>query len=327
MQSIKIENALGKDYVFIDVRTPKEFEEDTIPGAINIPLFSNEERAIVGRIYIQESKEKALNKGLNFVSQKLPSLMEKISQYKKRKIIIFCWRGGMRSGSLTGLLKGLNYNVFQLEGGYKAYRNYILKRFEDYKIKPKLIVLNGLTGVGKTEILQHFHNSLDLENLAQHRSSILGGVGLKPRSQKMFDSLLFKRLEELKNERFILIEGESRKIGKVQMPQFLFKSLKEGIQIKIEANISDRIQRLIKEYAHYKKELKEKIFLMKKAVGNEKKIKEWIRLLEENKFEELTTQILKEYYDPLYKYTVENIKYDYIIDSDYIQRLKKIIGN
>jgi len=324
MKTIIIEEALEGDYVFLDVRTPKEFEESTIPGAVNVPLFSNEERAVVGTLYAHEGKDKAFSKGLDFVSKKLPKLLEAVSKYKNSKLIVFCWRGGMRSKSLTGLLEGLGYDVQQLEGGHKAYRNYVLKRFESYKLKPNLVVLNGLTGAGKTEILKQFPNSLDLEGLAQHRSSILGSVGLNPVSQKMFDALLFKRLEELKNEKYMIIEYESKKIGHVQMPEFLYEALKKGIQVKIVCSFEDRVKRLVKEYSPHKKELVDKIKLMRKSVGNDKKIQEWLKMLKENKFEDLAGLILKEYYDPLYSHTVEAIKYDYVLEKDYVKRIKEI---
>ncbi len=325
MKTIVIEEALNGNYVFIDVRTPKEFEESTIPGSINVPLFSNEERAVVGKLYAQDGQEEAFKKGLDFVSKSLPNLLEAVSRYKNKKLVIFCWRGGMRSKSLTGLLEGLGYDVRQLEGGHKAYRNYILERFESYKLKPKLVVLNGLTGVGKTEILKQFPNSLDLEDLAQHRSSMLGAVGLKPRSQKMFDALLFKRLEELKNEKYIIIEYESKKIGHVQMPEFLYSALKGGIQVKVVRSFEERVKRLVSEYSKYKEELAEKIRIMRKSVGNDKKINEWLKMLEEEKFEELATIILKEYYDPLYSHTVDAVKYDYITEKDYVEKIKNLI--
>lgn len=325
METITVEESLKGDYIFIDVRTPKEFGETTIPGSINIPLFSNEERAVIGKLYHKKGRDEAIKKGLDFVSKSLPGLLEKVSKYKDKKLVIFCWRGGMRSGSLTGLLEGIGYDVQQLEGGHKAYRNYILKSFQNYKLKPQIIVLNGLTGAGKTEILKQFTNSLDLEGIAQHRSSILGGVGLKPRNQKMFDALLFKRLEELKNEKFIVVEGEARKIGGVQMPEFLYKSMRNGIQIKIVCSFEDRVRRIVKEYCPYKKELFDKIKLMRKTVGNDKKIKEWLKLLEENKFEELVAIILKEYYDPLYEHTVDSIKHDDVVERDYVKKIKEIM--
>lgn len=325
MNAITIEEALKGNYIFIDVRTPKEFEEDTIPNTINIPLFSNEERAVVGKLYSQKSREVAFKKGLSFVSKKLSKLLDSVSKYKDKKIVVFCWRGGMRSMSLVGLLEGLGYDVIQLVGGYKAYRNYILERFQDYKLRSKLVVLNGLTGAGKTEVLRQFPNSLDLEDLAQHRSSILGSVGLKPRSQKMFDSLLFKRLEELKDEKFVLIEGETRKIGNVQMPEFLYKALKQGIQVKIVVSFKDRVKRLVKEYSKHKEELAERIKLMRKRVGDDKKIRKWLLMLEENRFEELAIEILEDYYDPLYKHTVDNIAYDLVIEKDYKNELRKFL--
>jgi len=326
MKTVAINKVINKDYIFIDVRTPKEYDESTIPGAINIPLFSNEERAVVGKLYTKQGQEEAIKKGLEFVSKKLPNLIENVSKYKDKEIIIFCWRGGMRSKSLSSLLDSLGYKVSQLEGGYKAYRNYILKQFEDYKIKPKLIVLHGLTGSGKTEILNKFDNSLDLEDIAQHRSSLLGCVGLKPRSQKMFDSLLFNRLEELQKEKFIIIEGEARKIGRVQMPLFLFKTMKKGIKVKIVVPTEERVKRLVDEYTDDKEEIIERVKLLTKALGK-KKIEKIVDLIEKEDFSSAAKIILEEYYDPLYKHTVENIDYDYVIEENHVEKLKNILKN
>ncbi|MBU4501299.1 MAG: tRNA 2-selenouridine(34) synthase MnmH [Nanoarchaeota archaeon] len=326
MKTISIEKALKGKYIFIDVRTPKEFEECTIPESINVPLFSNEERAVIGTIYKQVSKDDAIKKGLDIVSKKISKLVGGISKYKDKKLVVFCWRGGMRSKSFTGLLEGMGYDTKQLEGGHKAYRKHILERFENYKLKPKIILLSGLTGTGKTDILNEFLNSLDLEGLAQHRGSVLGPVGLKPRSQKMFDALIFKRLEELKDEKYIVVEGEARKIGKVQIPEFFFKAMKKGIQVKIICDFNDRVKRLVDEYSGHKKELLEKIPYLKKTVGNDKKLKLWINMLKEDKFEELAEILLKEYYDPLYSHTVDNIEYDYVIELDYVKKLEEIMG-
>lgn len=250
MRTIKVEKALGTDYFFIDVRTSKEFEESTIPGAINIPLFSNEERVIVGKLYTKVGQQEAIEKGYEFVQKRIPKLLEKIRKHKNKKLVVFCWRGGMRSKSLAMLLESLGFDIRQLEGGYKAYRKYVMEKLENYKIKVKLIVLYGLTGSGKTKMLKQFMNALDLEGLAQHRSSLFGDIGLKPRSQKMFESLLLKRLEELNNEKYIITEGESRKIGNVIIPEAIFKGMQKGIKVKVEASMEYRIKNLVECYSN-----------------------------------------------------------------------------
>ena len=310
---MKIEECYGK-YTFVDVRSPKEFEEDCIPGAINIPLFSNEERAIVGTLYKQVGKDIAIEKGLEIVSSKLP---EMINEYKKLKgkIIIYCWRGGMRSGSITGLLKSMKYDVEQLDNGYKDYRKFVREELEKIKL-PKAYVIYGLTGSGKTDLLQEFGNSLDLEGLAQHRGSVFGDIGLKIRSQKKFESLLLKRLFALKEEKFILIEGESRKIGGIQIPLNVWNQLQSAIKIKLNSPMQERIERLYKEYCRkIKKEIIiQKLKMIEKFMGK-KKVDELIQLINENEIKKFIEIILIEYYDKLYKHTVDSKKYEFEITN------------
>ncbi|MEM4245123.1 MAG: tRNA 2-selenouridine(34) synthase MnmH [Candidatus Nanoarchaeia archaeon] len=319
MKTVKVKEVLENDYVLVDVRTPKEFEESTIPGAINIPLFSNEERAIVGRLYTKVGQKEAIEKGYGFVQEKLPKLLEEIKKYKGKKLVIFCWRGGMRSKCFTMLLENLGFDVMQLEGGHKAYRKHVIEELSKYKIKAKLIVLYGLTGSGKTKLLKKFKNSLDLEDLAQHRSSLFGDIGLKPRSQKMFESLLLKRLKELKNEKYIITEGESRKIGNVIIPENIFKQIHQGIKVKVEASMEQRIKNLVECYSNKEDhKIIEKIKLLRKRIGN-KKTKQLLELFEKKKFEDVARILLEEYYDPLYAYTINNQKYSLVIKPEMIR--------
>jgi len=313
---VKIENCINKNYIFIDVRTPKEFNISTIPGAVNIPLFSNEERAIIGIIYKKQGKEKAVKKGFKLVSKTLNQMISKFNKYKNNKIIIFCWRGGMRSKSIMTFLKNLDFNVKQLEGGYKSYRQYIREQLDNYKIKPKLITIHGLTGTGKTRLINKFRNSIDLEGLAQHRSSLFGVIGLKPTSQKMFESLLFNRLEELKKEKYIILEGESRKIGNTIMPEFLFRAMKKGIHLKITIDFKERVKNTVKDYGNLDtQELKETIKKLKKIIGK-KKIDLLLEFLEKNKKQKVAEILLKDYYDPLYKHSINQYKYDKEIKNE-----------
>lgn len=322
---MKIEDCLYKDYLFIDVRTNKEFLEDCIPGSINIPLFDEEERAIIGILYKHEGQEKAIEKGYDIFNKKVEKLISEYNKYRNKKIIILCWRGGMRSLAVVKLLKSLGFDVYQLDGGYKNYRKYVKTKLDNYKLKPKLVVLYGLTGTGKSEILNKFDNSLDLEDLAQHRGSIFGDLGLKPRSQKMFESLLFKRLNELQNNKYIIIEGESRKIGKVMIPDFLFKSMKDGIKIRINDHIENRVKRIRKIYDLSNKEnLIRKIRFIEKNMGK-KKASEMIRLIEENKVDEFLKRILLEYYDNVYDCSKNKVDYDLTLDKDHVNGIKRFL--
>ncbi len=324
--TISIENALQlPNTIFIDTRTPLEFSEDHLPQAINLPLLSNEERAIVGTIYKQESKEEAIEKGQQYFNEKLPSFMKEIEKHKDKTIIVNCWRGGMRSRVIVDLLRALGYNAFQLQGGYKEYRKYVQEQLENFQLKSKLVVIWGLTCTGKTEILSHFSNSLDLEGLAQHRGSLYGGIGLQPRSQKAFENLLLWRLRKLNDQEFIIVEGESRKIGDVQMPVFLYKAMLGGIPILVTRSLEKRAEHALKEYfdtPESLQQIKEVTAHLFKVISK-KKQQEALRLLEEGKNKEAVKILLEFYYDPLYEHTIKRKEYQFEINSDEVGRAVK----
>ncbi len=311
--------------IFIDTRTPAEFEEDHISHAINIPVLSNEERAIVGIIYKQKSKEDAIEKGKEFFLAKAPQFLKAVESYKNKEIVVNCWRGGMRSLVIVDLLCALGYNAFQLQGGYKEYRKYVREKLENFELEPKIVVLWGLTCTGKTALLQHFSNSLDLEGLAQHRGSLYGGIGLKPRSQKAFENLLLWRLRELNEQNFILVEGESRKIGEVQMPVFLYKKMLQGIPVLVTRSVEKRAEHALQEYfdtLESLQQIKEITAHLFKVISKQKQ-QEALKLLEEGKNKEAVKILLEYYYDPLYEHTISRKKYVREINSDDVGKAVK----
>lgn len=320
-----------KNAIFIDTRTPNEFAEDRLPGAINIPIFSNEERAIVGTMYKQISKEKAIEKGIELFSQKLPEFMKEVHQYKDREIIVYCWRGGMRSKTVVSLLDGLSYNVKQLIGGHKHYRAYVRERLDKFQLKPKLIVLWGLTCTGKTALLQHFPNALDLEGLAQHRGSLYGRIGLQPRSQKCFENLLLHRLDALQQEDWIIVEGESRKIGDVQIPEFLYKAMLKGTHALITRSQDKRAEHAVKEYftsPGHIQQIREITLSLQKVISKEQKLKV-LSSLDAGDYQEAAKILLEQYYDPLYSHTLKRLHVALIVNNDEerqaVQELQKLI--
>ncbi|MBI2666083.1 tRNA 2-selenouridine(34) synthase MnmH [Candidatus Woesearchaeota archaeon] len=329
--TITVQQALQhKEAIFIDTRTPQEFAEDCLPNAINIPIFSDDERAMVGTIYKQISREKAIEKGIEFFSQKLPDFMNKINTLiekwiekgnkkeenktennkKDKELIIYCWRGGMRSKSVTALLDSLGYNVKQLEGGHKEYRAYVRERLQNYQLKAKLVVLWGLTCTGKTELIHQLPCSIDLEGLAQHRGSLYGAIGLQPRSQKKFENLFLQELEKLNDKEYILVEGESRKIGDVQIPAFFYKAMLNGKHILITQSIEKRAEAAVKEYFGEKNvaEIKKVTEKLWKVIGKQRK-EEVLQLLETGKFVEAARILLEFYYDPLYSHTLKKMQF------------------
>src|SRR6056297_2179178 len=205
MDSITYQQSLDlESVVYIDTRSPKEFKEATIPQAVNIPIFNNQEREEVGTVYTQQSPKKARMLGIEIVAPKLPRLIKEIkdlsNQYKNT--VLFCARGGMRSESIGLVADIAGLDIYKLDKGYKGYRHFIMDQLANYQLQSKLLVLHGNTGVGKTDLLYKLQEAgipiIDLEKLANHRGSAFGSIGLsEPTNQKYFDSLLWEQLEEI----------------------------------------------------------------------------------------------------------------------------------
>ena len=254
---IKIEDGLNlENKIFIDVRSPAEYEEATIPGAINIPLLEDNERAAVGTVYRNESMEKATQLGISFASHKLPEIFTMINQFhaEKKSVIIFCWRGGMRSKSVCSFLNSLNIsNVYQLIGGYKSYRRFVVEYLENMSQTFDFLMLHGLTGVGKTHILkalkQKGESVLDLEDLANNSGSVFGHILFREKSpsQKQFESYIFQELYNTKRK-IIFVESESKRIGNVQIPDALFDKMINGYHILIKTDKDNRIEIIKNDY-------------------------------------------------------------------------------
>lgn len=319
MRTIPVAEALQiENPIYIDVRSPGEFLEGTIPGAVNIPIFSDEERADVGTIYKQVSPDKARERGLELVAPKLPQIVKRVKEVSAGRVpIVFCWRGGSRSDSICRILDLMGIKGFRLQGGYKEYRQKILDAFIDYHFPPQVIVLHGYTGSGKTEILHRLaqlgHAVLDLEGLAGHRGSSFGGIGIaEVRNQKQFDALLYNRLEELKDQPFVLLEAESKRIGRVNMPDFLHEKKENGLPILIETSLEVRAQRIIVEYAKegVTDEFVQKCqgslrAIQKKLVQQVGKAgyQELETMLNQGDLLTVTRELLRNYYDPMYQHS------------------------
>jgi len=304
-----------KNIKYIDVRSPAEFEDDHIPNAVNIPLFNNDERREIGTLYKLAGKNDAIIKGTKFVGDKLPQIIEQILKFKDKNIVVYCARGGMRSGSVVSLIRSLGVNAKRVEKGYKGFRKYITTELETVQIKPKIIILQGMTGTGKTEVIQFIKNSIDLEGLAGHRSSLFGAIGLKQKTQKKFETQLFSKIEELKNEKYIIIEGESKKIGNLQIPNNIFKQMRASEVILLNASIKRRIEITLKEYTKQLdlNEVKKIVQTLQKRLGKTTNI--LLEYLEKNKLEEFTEILLKNYYDPLYSHTLEKLNFLYQFEN------------
>ena len=293
MKTIKIEDALKlENTIFIDVRTEKEYQDDHILNAYNMPLFNNDEYCEIGTIYKKEGKHEAIDKGFDFVSKKLKdmySIARELSA-KYDHIVIYCARGGMRSGSVANLLTSIGIDLYKLEGGYKAYRNYVLDYLKDIMNEKEFIVLHGLTGVGKTELLVGLKNNnmdiIDLENMARNTGSVFGFITYdeKPPSQKTFETRIFEALFFSKSD-FIFIESESKRVGHVLVPNEIYEAIiRDGYHILIECDMKERVKRLCNDYINSRdakniEDLKECINTFRKRLGN-KTVDEYLELLE-----------------------------------------------
>jgi tRNA 2-selenouridine synthase len=317
LKEITVEELYHKNHpVVIDIRSPIEFKDDAIPGAINIPLFTDEERQEIGTIYKQEGQDVAKWRAMEIVSPKIPKMLLEIkaaSAESNEQPIVNCWRGGMRSKAVVTFLDYAGIRAKRLTGGYKAYRQYILKEIPNI-IPETAVVLHGLTGVGKTKILKILQSRgypvLDLEGMANHRGSIFGGVGLgSGHNQKQFDSLLFKQLQELKGTDYFLMEAESKRIGKVTQPDELMTKKMNGVNIHIHTPIEQRVAHIAEEYIDPYQEKAWYFDVINEAVEKvlrrikEDELKEVLTdLLNQHQFMEMIHILLESYYDPKYDY-------------------------
>ncbi|MGL5000971.1 MAG: tRNA 2-selenouridine(34) synthase MnmH [Cetobacterium sp.] len=329
---VKYEDLLKeKNYTLIDVRTPKEFEEEGIPGAINIPLLLDDERIDVGTAYKQVSPEKAKELGIEAISKRLPDIFREVQKRAKGRIVFYCARGGMRSGSMSALFAALGYTTWKLDGGYRAYRQYILQETHTYNKGIKYFILHGKTGIGKTKILNALerkgYSVLDLEKMADHKGSFFGGVcESREQSQKRFDSLLFDFLYKKKPD-YVIAESESKRIGNIYVNEDVFKSLGEGTHISLETTTKHRVSIINEDYAGATvEELQQCLDRVKRYVSKET-YEEYSQLLKENKIDELSEVLMLNYYDPLYQKSIDKYTFDAEINYENLEEgIEKVVG-
>lgn len=298
----------------VDVRTPAEFNKGHMPHAVNLSLFSDEERAVVGTLYHQKGKQAAVLQGLAFVSPNMKALTEKALALGSSEIGVYCWRGGMRSQSMAWLFETVDLHCFVCEGGYKAFRRQVLAQFE----KPlQLKVIAGATGSGKTEILQELaalgEQVIDLEALANHRGSAFGALGQQPQgSTENFENRLFEILTLLDPSRPVWVEDESIMIGRIQLPLPFFTQMHQSSAYYIQTPFVDRMDRLMKEYAHYPVEqLIASIQLLERRLGGNH-CQEAVKACRANDFSTAIAIVLQ-YYDKAYAKSLVEKPYQNVI--------------
>jgi len=295
---------LRKNLPVIDVRSPSEYAQAHIPGAVNLPLFDNEERRVVGTLYKKSGREAAIMEGLDFAGKKLKKVVKQARKMAPgRKVLLHCWRGGMRSESMAWLLNLAGFEVFLLKGGYKAYRRHVIDLWE----KPaSIMILSGKTGTGKTEILWEMQKAgqqiLDLEKIAHHKGSAFGAIGESPQpTNEQFENELGDAWMKLDHTKPIWLEDESPSIGSIFIPVKLYQQMNLAKVARLEMSKPLRVKRLIKDYASYPKEL---------LIGSIKKIekrlgglqaKKAIQAIEQDEFG-TAIDIVLDYYDKAYTY-------------------------
>jgi len=297
---------LADKYTILDVRSPGEFESGHIPGAISMPLFSNDERAKIGTLYKQKGKDIAVLKGLDFVGPKMSRFVKTAKKNSvDNTVLLHCWRGGMRSGSVAWLLSTAGLNVKLLEGGYKNYRSFIHDCLSLYS---NMIVLGGKTGSGKTFVLDQLQelgaNVVQLEYLASHKGSAFGAMGqnIQP-STEQFENDLYADICKFKTTDLIWIEDESRSVGKVFLPEGFFNNMRVAPLFFIDVSKKDRLDLLINDYTDFDKSiLIENINKIAKRLGPQN-AKEAVMCIENDNYSRAIDLVL-DYYDKAYLYGV-----------------------
>ena len=300
----------------IDVRSPAEFAQDRLPQAQNLPVLSNEERAEVGTIYTQDSRFRARRIGAALVARNIASAVEQHVQGLPREWqpLVYCWRGGQRSGAMAWFLAQIGFRTAQLQGGYKGFRARVRAELAELPNRFHYRVLAGRTGSGKTRLLQALMNAgaqvLDLEALACHRGSVLGGLPGQPQpSQKAFDTALWQALQRFDPARPVFVESESKKVGSLQLPDALVRRMREhGQCLRVQMSDAARTQLLLDEYGFFAQDVEGFCKLLDALIDlrGRERVQHWQAMARAGQWAELFVLLMQEHYDPLYERSMKS---------------------
>jgi tRNA 2-selenouridine synthase len=292
----------------IDVRSPGEYAQGHIPGAATIPLFDDEQRSIVGTLYVHDGREAAIMKGLDLALPKVNQYLTALRKVAegKRSLGIYCWRGGLRSAMMAEVFSTAGYEVSILKGGYKSYRRYIRESLAE---PLKIVVLGGFTGTGKTELLRAIAESggqtIDLEALACHKGSVFGALGQYPQpTNEQFENELYTKWSVLDKSKVTWLEDESRMIGRVTLPDPVVSVIDNGLLIQVDLDREIRVNRLVLEYSGYDRRLlAEAINRISGRLGGVR-TKEAMKALENERYQDVASVVL-EWYDQAYQFSIQ----------------------
>ena len=301
---------LGEFDVIVDARSPSEFAEDHVPGAINLPVLDDAERAEVGTIYVQESRFKARRVGGAYVARNVARHIETTMADwpASTRVLVYCWRGGMRSNSMAVILAQVGWRTSVLEGGWRTYRRRVSQRLYEGAPLKRVVLLDGHTGSGKTEVLQRLPAQgaqvIDLEGLAAHRGSLLGALPGSPQpSQKLFESRLLSAIEALDPDRPVVIEAESSKVGERIVPPVLWSAMTAAPRIELVAPAEERARYLARAYAELGRDTESLVALLSRLPDRpgRKRIESWAEMARAGQLEELAGDLIAAHYDPAYR--------------------------
>lgn len=300
---------LGDFDTVIDARSPAEFAEDHVPGAMNCPVLDDAERARVGTLYKQVSPFEARKVGGALVARNIAHHLERhfLDRPRTWRPLVYCWRGGKRSGSMTHILREVGWDARQLEGGYKAFRRHVVAELATLPAKLDFRVICGLTGSGKSRLLAALAargaQVLDLEAMAAHRGSVLGSLPGAPQpAQKGFETRVWQALRGFDTSLPVFVESESKKIGMLHVPDALIARMWQSRAVRVDTPTGTRVRLLVEEYAHFFTDtdtLREKLRALTALHGRET-IAGWLALIDAADWDALVASLLERHYDPTY---------------------------
>ena len=292
----------------LDVRSPAEFAEDHVPGALSLPVLTNEERARVGTVYVQQDRFLARKIGAALVSRNAAAHLEGPLADRPGgwRPLVYCWRGGQRSGSFASILKEIGWRTDTIKGGYKSYRRLVVQALYEAPVAPRVVLVGGGTGTAKTRLLAQIAGAggqvIDLEEMAEHRGSLFGPMGDAQPSQKMFESRLAMALAGLDPARPVFVEAESSKIGEVNVPPSLWKAMIAAPRYEVNAPLAARAAHLVRSYPDMVSDAVKLESVLAKLVryhGHDR-VDAWRALAAAGEYARMAAELVTEHYDPKY---------------------------